>query len=111
LLSFGKSDHSQLNFPRAASVVIGRRVLIYVLHQEEHFVKVRIRPLRWASCLLLTNLFLSLGCSGDPQYGVVTKPKDPSGSDLVPVRKRERKNLPKNQFDPETLKSNKLRGE
>jgi hypothetical protein len=42
---------------------------------------------------------------------VVTKPKDPSGSDLVPVRKRERKDLPKNQFDPETLKSNKLRGE
>ena len=73
-------------------------------------MKLRIRTLRWVPCLLLTGLFVSPGCS-DPQYGVVTKPKDPSGSDLVPVRKRERKDLPKNQFDPETLKSNKLRGE
>ena len=91
------------------SAVIGRRVLLYVLHHEEHFVKLRIQTVRWVTCLLLTGLFVSPGC-GDPQYGTISvKPKD--STNPAPVKSRARKDLPKNQFNPETLKSDKLRNE
>jgi hypothetical protein len=71
-------------------------------------VKHRIRPARWASCLLLIGLFVSPGC-GDPQYGVVTvKPKDSASAPVKPIT---RKDLPKNQYRPEDQKSDKLRRE
>jgi hypothetical protein len=70
-------------------------------------VKVRIHTVRWAACLLLTSLFVSPGC-GDPQYGVITKPKD---SGPAPVKPITRKDLPKNQYRLEDQKSDKLRNE
>jgi len=69
-------------------------------------VKVRIRQVRWATCLLLTSLIVSIGCNNDPQYGVVTKPKDSP----VAIRPMPKKQLP-NQFRPADQKSDKLRGE
>ena len=66
----------KIEFTRGATAAVGRRILLCIQHQEEQFVKVRIRQVRGATCLLLTSLFVSIGCNNDPQYGVITRPKD-----------------------------------
>ena len=69
-------------------------------------MKLRIRPVHSATCLLLIGMFVNPGCGGDPQYGVITRPKDTP----VAIKPMPKKMLP-NQFRPADQKSDKLRGE
>jgi hypothetical protein len=53
---------------------------------------------------------VSPGCGGDPQYGVIAKPRDSTASP-APTKPITRKDLPKNQYRLEDQKSDKLRNE